>query len=457
MCILLGLGGALTAWQLDYSSTTVAGCLLGIPLLLLSFFDVRWLLGLTLCSVVWNDLALNEFLTVNKLLTGALLAMTVINLVLGRTKRREMPTNLSIALMLLFGICLLAEMTSQQSNWSSAVELAGAIFFYIGATQAIGEAKDLRPLLVVHALNVIVVGALLTREISWDTLMGGVVRAVGPTGNPNSLASVATRGAPLCLALAADRHSRVSIRVLSVAGIVSCVWIAYAAASRGGSLALLAGFVAVATLLPRDNRRRILSLLAVSAMTLGLVTFAPTSFSERVVGTFTSNAQSDEMLSGRTSDFYFGLELIQEAPLLGMGTRGVNMRRELRLGRSTAIHVAYVAAGASHGIPAALIFAAILLIGAILGIRAIRTWPGDYAVVVGITSSVIAVIVDEMASPELYRMNVLAWPLLAMLLFYRGKGTVAVRLRPRPTYQVARVPNLLHGVPMRPPEEQKSM
>ncbi len=164
------------------------------------------------------------------------------------------------------------------------------------------------------------VGLVINPSGAWS-VEGDIARLTGTTGysiNPNDIGAIAAVLSVGCFVRAVERAS--VKYALATAGFIVVCFLAY---SRGGYLAMAAGFSVAMLMLGRVVRRRamifIMSVCAV--LSLGAIVLASPGLRDFFVLLMTRGHATEnlESFGGRLQLWEFGLQIFKDHPLLGTG------------------------------------------------------------------------------------------------------------------------------------------
>ncbi len=281
---------------------------------------------------------------------------------------------------------------------------------------------DLR-FLVAHTITqtgaLLLLGATMPLFLSTAEMQAEITRHGGLAGQPNLLGTSLSRTSVFAIAILAGRSYNNWLRAVAVAALAGGVYAQFAANSRAGVLAFVAGSATLALLGAEGLARRFMVVASVVSLGTVAVTLAPYSFRERALNivnvvetTSADRARIDEISSGRATLNIQAIEVIEANPLTGVGSTGFART----VGAGAAVHNAFLAVGAGAGIVAMLAISAGIVGALLVGIgAALRTrhYRVEAAAVVACGA---AALVDMMSSPVFMTMqNLWAFMLCAQL------------------------------------------
>lgn len=184
-------------------------------------------------------------------------------------------------------------------------------------------------------------------------------RLNGNFGAPNYIGLLMAVLILICLNFLYTRYSK-WLKLAACAAICLFLYVFLKANSRGASLGIAAGVFAFFLF----QKRKIVTLVMLATIAIGVLAFAPQSYFDRLK-TIASYAE-DASATSRLELWNIGLGLIRDHPLFGVGPD--NFMDYAFNGP----HDSYIQAAAEMGMPAAMVYCAILISGFISGIRALR-------------------------------------------------------------------------------------
>ena len=409
-----------------------------------------YLLGAAYAANGWGTYNLGMALTPMKVTTSLLIAVTCLQM-LTRRRIEPMPTKFFASMGLMFALVASSELNAVfGADASSLFEFGGTIVFVLLLGQQLHDNSVLRVFAIVATFNMLAFGAFVVNEVSWSAMMAGTVRAHGPCNQPNHLASIAALSLPFAIAVAVDRaNNRLWLRGAGVLGVAAAVYVQYAAASRGGTLALLVAMATMAWLVTERLGTRVAGLLLVGALAVGFGSLAPNSFKNRVIETSSSAEKLNENQSERFDHAGFALRMIPERPWIGYGRLGFSEARAYETqGRRTALHSSIMSMAVAYGLPATLLFIGVVLASMWIGMKAVQRWQNNAVYGHGLIASVASVFMSSMSGTDLFRVSL--WGPVAMLyvLATRPESRPRVRAMAR---QAPDRPPLLEGRALAPP------
>lgn len=159
-------------------------------------------------------------------------------------------------------------------------------------------------------------GLLAVKAVLFGIATSGQSRVWGPPGSfiedNNSFALALNMVLPILFFLAREENNRLVRRVL-YAGFVCCVLSVVLTYSRGGQLGLCAVLVVICV----KARRKALGVILMAVGVLGIVTFAPEKWMERM--STTARGQLDQSAEQRLVAWRTAWRLVQDYPIAGAG------------------------------------------------------------------------------------------------------------------------------------------
>lgn len=362
--------------------------------------------AITIASIPWGILATNG-ITVFKILTAVLLPLVVYHI---RREGRsiQFPKMAGGVFILIALLTAISELSSEYgASLEPALELAAVILLFLALSQVVRSAEDLRVLATVQAFNMVFVGIYVFREVGWARMMSDNVRALGPNGQPNSLAEHILRNIAFSLALTLDRDARLSLRVVGAAGVVLAVYANFAAASRSGSLGIVVAVACFGFFSVEGVSKRAFRVAMVVAAIVFAVAISPKSFESRVVDTFRQDqtkSGKNTLYSERVEHAEFAMKMIPKHPWLGWGGNGFAKYRAYTVGgRETALHSMIFGLATAFGVITLAICLGTLAAAVYSGIRELALCPKrDRSYVAAVVAGLTAGLVASAASPQLF-------------------------------------------------------
>jgi O-antigen ligase len=191
--------------------------------------------------------------------------------------------------------------------------------------------------------------------------------AIAHFDHNNQLAGYVVQLMPLAAARILTRSSRwvTALYAVSFALMLRALWLA---GSRGGFVAFLSSMAVIALFLPR---RRVAALGVLALAGLALVIGMRGDLNLPMVGRFIAITDYKEVdtFQWREEQWQIFLERIAERPILGWGSDVDESLRDLERARTP--HNAFLALCVKSGLPAACVWTVIVLLSAIVALRAI--------------------------------------------------------------------------------------
>lgn len=273
------------------------------------------------------------------------------------------------------------------------------------------------------------------------------IRSAGLCAEPNWTGETAARILPLSLALLLDRGNGRGLRLLGAVAVVSALYSQFAAASRGGTLAMVAAMVAFAFATANNARSVVRGLVLIAGLLAVLLYLAPDAFANRVLGSFGIGSYASEdhgdITSGRIALNAMALEAFAEAPWFGMGANGWYYRVVQLTGSPVAIHNGPLSGLVAFGLPAAAAWAIAQLAGILNFARVVRTVTSERIYLMAAFAHLVAVLVSSQSLPDIMRN--LVWVAPALMV----AGAYAVQ-----TPATASLPQPSQAKPGAPPAER---
>jgi len=322
----------------------------------------------------WSVLTLAEGgLATPAKFAGIVLLFATAGRIVSARRIEPLPRAFAIGLVLLAANMFISEINASfGASFVTLAELFGTLVFFLFVSQIIKQSEDFRTFGIVQAIGLLLMTAYVIAEVGWASMMAGVVRAKGPSGQPNILAEHVARTMPFALALLLDRGNRLPLRALGLAASLGSVYIEFAAASRGGSFGFALGLLLLFALVARSGIGRILSVTVAATVILTIAAVSPKSFEDRVIGTVTAEEDdSRDLTSHRAEQFAMAPSMIAARPFVGHGITGFSTLagREEHWG-APALHSSVIGMAVAYGIPAATLLTLLMLSGVGVAIRA---------------------------------------------------------------------------------------
>ncbi len=226
-------------------------------------------------------------------------------------------------------------------------------------------------------------------------------RLQGTIGDPNQLAAVLAAGVVIAAGLAGAARAFSAARLLALLAGAVCLIAALSTLSRGGIVALLAGFVAALFLGGRWRMHvAVLGVLAAMGAACFFALFAPPEATERILAA--------DGGTGRTDIWTIGWRMVEDEPLRGVGSGnfpvssanyllepGAIERDEFILDTPKVAHNVYLEIWAEMGIVGLALFLALVAGSLICAMRAAGIFrrAGDSQMEILARATAIAVIV----------------------------------------------------------------
>ncbi len=336
-------------------------------------------------------------------------ALVVILNAVRERKIQPVPKTLFIGFLLLATLRFMSELLSPYgADLSWVQEFGSTVLLMIALSQVIRSPEDLYRVFIVQAIAMVAISLYVVNEVPWSAMLigRGDVRAYGPTGQPNELASVAAAYFPIALILFYYKGGELSIRVMAAIAAAGALYCQFAAASRGGTVGLIVGLFVIVCIGTRSWSSRLAAVTAGSVALVMIIAVAPDSFERRVIAAVDPSASSEQRsdpLSGRPELIKFGLKLLPERPWLGHGSAGFKYRRSFHEpGMHISLHSAPLRVAVASGIPAGLLYVA-LGIGALLAAwKSRQLLRNDYLLPSALVGSITASMIMSSASTEVF-------------------------------------------------------
>jgi putative inorganic carbon (hco3(-)) transporter len=268
-----------------------------------------------------------------------------------------------IALVLLFGhLCLTIPFAFWRGGSFQIVimEFSKVVLIAVTLVVVVTTKARLRKLLFVQAAGVMAMTMLAatgrSRLLSPQEAFGDRVKGVGSQfDNPNDLAFIIALTFPLCFAFML-RTSSLLRKALWAVGLALMVYTVMVTYSRGGLIALVVSAGVTLWEFGVKGRRHHLILLTALAGIFLLFAGSPANYAERVRTIFHPDEDPTGSSQARRDIFYQSVELTLQHPLLGVGPGNF----ESVSGTWHVTHDSYTQLSSEAGIPALLLFLAIL-------------------------------------------------------------------------------------------------
>jgi putative inorganic carbon (hco3(-)) transporter len=269
-----------------------------------------------------------------------------------------------IALVLLFGhLCLTIPFAFWRGGSFQVVIMSFSKVVLIAVSLVVVTTTKarLRKLLFVQAAAVTImtmVAATGRNRLVAPEAFGDRVKGVATGGlfeNPNDLAFIIALTFPLCFAFML-RTSSLLRKALWAVGLVLMVYTVMVTYSRGGLIALVVAAGVTLWEFGVKGRRHHLILLTALAGILLLFAGSPANYAERVRTIFHPDEDPTGSSQSRRDMFYQSVELTLQHPLFGVGPGNF----ESVSGTWRVTHDSYTQLSSEAGIPALLLFLAIL-------------------------------------------------------------------------------------------------
>lgn len=316
----------------------------------------------------------------------------------------------------LFAICLCVLFGEIFAEFESSpligLELGATVLVYLLAAQLIEVTEDAWVLAKVFTCNLLFVTLTVVRETNWTVLDTVQTRASGIIGQPNVLATFAASMLPMAMALVLRRGEMPLWRLVGVAGLAGGTYIQWAAASRGGTTAALAGVLFYAAIVGRGVASRVLLIAAVLGMIVTATNYAPKSFN-RVTDSVQLGDNAKEVDTSERGDHVrMGMEMAPRHPWLGHGFSGWGRERGKRTGwLGTVLHSAFVSVAVAYGVLAAGLYIILQVGGVFYALRTAGFGPSR-EITLAFAAASLSASVGAVTSDTLFRME--SWLMVSM-------------------------------------------
>lgn len=267
-------------------------------------------------------------------------------------------SNLKLLLVFWAWIALSAAFAADRNLALPKLSQFSHIFVMVFVIAAVANSEDrVKKLLYTAGLAVGVLGS----KGAFDFLIsGGQAVMKGPGGmmnEENEYALALNMGVALLFVLAKSeprRWLRIAMRLMAIGCGITVV----GTHSRSGVL----GLAAAALLLTFYSKRKMLGFAVLAMAAVLLVAFAPKAAIDRYATLNSKVTETDESVIGRLQAWQTAFAMTKAHPLLGVGPLNFETQfPHYSAYRPRAPHNAYIALMAESGIPAMLLFVAILL------------------------------------------------------------------------------------------------
>ena len=352
---------AVLALTANVGTMAVAG-IIGLPVAYAVARRPKHLLGLTVALHYWGSI-LPGFFTPFKIALSVLTIEIMVVFIITRQLRAP-PRAFGLAFATLLIAVVTREVTSDYGlDMVHVVDFLGTTAVYMAMVQFIVNRKSLKLFMFYQVANLAAIDIWVLREVSWQAMMAGSVRASGPMGQANGLGDFVALHVPYALAIVADRTLTRLARALALGTFVFGLYTLFAAASRAGTISFLVGIL-VLVLLARGSLVKRFGLLGAALSLVVVVSaVAPTSFRDRVIGTFTGETKMKDVSNSRLDHSRLAAKMIADRPFVGHGTGGFYAWRqvETRGAVNEPPHSSALVMATGYGVPLAVFYFAILI------------------------------------------------------------------------------------------------
>lgn len=307
-------------------------------------------------------------------------------------------------------LVIIAELsTPYEALINPIINIAGALVVGTLVNAIARTDNDLRLIGLAILANLLLMAGSAASEVNWADMQNEQIRVSGLAGEPNVLGMHLGRMMPIAAAILFERDFKAWQRALAALGLATGALSLIGSASRTGAIAVA---VALFTLTLTGARTLRTKVIGAGAAVLGftvLMYFSPASFQTRVLepaglarGT-TLDINKSDVTSGRLDQLPHAFGLLNEHPLVGVGTSGFATESANHFtGLATALHNAYLSVPVAYGLLAGIVFLFAILTSVIAGFRAIRhsAYP---LLTAAIASGALSTAVALTAYPEPYR------------------------------------------------------
>ena len=437
--IVLGLVVAFAAMAEGKLPYAIAG-MVGTAAIVAAIRRPIHLVGMTLLATVPAaiDLTGQTFVTPYKLALILLFFATGLLLARRRTVM-TLPFDTSVLLGIVAIAMLLRDIEASRGA-PLMIEIAGVAMLLFATSQLVHGPKQAIQLGLTAFVGVLFSGAWCVIEKPPWTLLGGITRALGPAGDPNSSATMQL----LLMFIALPWLTRLptTLRLIGRAMLgAATVYCIFATASRGATLAGVVGVAVFAMLLPRRLSISLRNLFVAGCLVALALAFAPSSFVLRIGNT----VQSDEAGNTVVEDSHRGeinalaLSMVETAPLFGQGSDVFLEVAAQKIGLTNVVHNAPLRVAVAYGIPIAFLYTLIFLLPMVRGIQLLRIHsevPRDLTA--ALMSASVTAFAFIQTNPRLFRALFIFVGMLLTLLHQRSVAHGRRKIEP----QVAIGPHL---------------
>lgn len=348
------------------------------------------------------------------------LALAASVLASSRDGKWYVPEAAAVAPFLFFSVWGLAgESASASADPLALTVMLGATLVQLFMVwRAASQPGGLRNIAIGYAILLIALAISIPMMPAIAGDEGQRIRSAGLCGEPNWTGETAARLLPIALALVLDRGNARWLRVLGVVAVAAAVYTQFAAASRGGTLAMIAGMAAFALASANSTRSVVRGLVLLVGLVAALYYLAPDSFASRVLGSFGIGAYANEdhgdITSGRLALNAMAIEAFADAPLFGLGANGWYLRAMQQTGFGVAIHNGPLSGLVAFGLPAVVAYGVAQILGVVHFIRGLPLQGAGRIYFLAAFAHLVAVLVSSQSLSDIIRN--LVWVAPALLV-----------------------------------------
>lgn len=337
----------------------------------------------------------------------------------GRWQALSPPPQYLVPMVAMVLLVIIAEMATPYATViNPVVNLAGALVIGTIVNGIINTDKDLRYITLAIVANLLLLAGSAASEMNWAEMQVDQIRVSGLAGEPNVLGMHLGRMMPVAAAVMLERDFKPWQRAAALVAVLLAALSLIGTASRTGAVAVVLSLTVVTLAGARTMRGKLIGFGVVIAGLALLMYFAPASFQTRVLepaglarGT-TLDVNKSDVTSGRLDQLPLAFAMLEEHPLLGIGTSGFYTENANHYtGITTALHNAYLSIPVSYGLLAGVVFLFAVASSVVAGFRAIR-YSRYPMLTAAIASGALSTAVALSAYPEPYR----GWLWLAFIL-----------------------------------------
>jgi hypothetical protein len=367
--------------------------------------------SVALASHAWAVELAGPYVTPFKI-AGIVAILVVAADLIQRKRLQPMPRAFSVGVGALLMLVAVGELLAEYDvSFAPFFEFGGTLIIYILLSQTVVTLSDVRVLSRVYVVNLILTALSVWREVGWSALSEAGTRAVGICGQPNVLGNHLAMSVPFALAVLMDREQSARWRFAAFAAVLGSMYGEWAAASRGGTVGYVAGFMALAVWAPRRPVYRVTALFVALAAVAAFASFGPRSFA-RVTDTFDGTSDLETTTSERALHARIGADMLPRHPFLGHGITAFGYERSRYSGTlGGALHSSVLAVAVSYGLPALALYVLLQLSALVVAVRAFSSGSSRlYQACVAAAAT--AAMTSGLSGTELFRAE--QWALIAL-------------------------------------------